>query len=222
MEPEPQRLSPAMRWLCIGSLPVILALVLACGSGNARNSTAARAVTPAAKATVEATVQGVSTEVTEIPTEEVAQAATARAVRTANLRAGPSTSYTIVRQVSKDTVVHLQSYRDEGEERWYEVQIGDAKGWMSNIVLDVNDEVTKTIPKNTEALSPPPKPQLAPAEPAVLVAEDCDPSYPGVCIPPKSQVGDLDCGEIAYRRFRVTGSDPHGFDRDNDGIGCES
>jgi hypothetical protein len=25
-----------------------------------------------------------------------------------------------------------------------------------------------------------------------------------------------------YSNFRVIGDDPHGFDRDNDGIGCES
>jgi len=31
----------------------------------------------------------------------------------------------------------------------------------------------------------------------------------------------LDCGEIGYSNFRVVGSDPHGFDRDKDGIGCE-
>ena len=32
---------------------------------------------------------------------------------------------------------------------------------------------------------------------------------------------DLDCGDIG---FRVTGlgSDPHGFDRESDGVGCES
>jgi len=48
----------------------------------------------------------------------------------------------------------------------------------------------------------------------------CDPSYPDVCIPPYPP--DLDCGEIGYSNFRVVGSDPHGFDRDNDGIGCES
>jgi hypothetical protein len=49
---------------------------------------------------------------------------------------------------------------------------------------------------------------------------NCDSSYPDVCIavyPP-----DLDCGEIGFSNFRVTGSDPHGFDGDNDGIGCES
>lgn len=49
---------------------------------------------------------------------------------------------------------------------------------------------------------------------------NCDPSYPDVCIPPYPP--DLDCGDIAFRDFRVRGSDPHGFDGDNDGIGCES
>ena len=47
----------------------------------------------------------------------------------------------------------------------------------------------------------------------------CDPSYPDVCIAPYPP--DLDCGEIGYSNFRVVGSDPHGFDRDKDGIGCE-
>jgi micrococcal nuclease len=48
----------------------------------------------------------------------------------------------------------------------------------------------------------------------------CDASYPTVCIPRFPP--DLDCGDIPFRRFRVVGSDPHGFDRDRDGIGCES
>jgi micrococcal nuclease len=33
---------------------------------------------------------------------------------------------------------------------------------------------------------------------------------------------DLDCGDITFENFTVTGSDPHGFDGDNDGIGCET
>ena len=49
---------------------------------------------------------------------------------------------------------------------------------------------------------------------------NCHSSYPDVCIPPPPP--DLDCGDISFRRFKVTGSDPHGFDGDDDGIGCES
>jgi len=48
----------------------------------------------------------------------------------------------------------------------------------------------------------------------------CDPSYPDRCIP--SPPPDLDCGDIVYKNFKVSSSDPHGFDRDNDGIGCET
>jgi len=47
----------------------------------------------------------------------------------------------------------------------------------------------------------------------------CDPSYPSLCIPPNSP--DLDCGDIPQRNFPVRGGDPHRFDRDGDGIGCE-
>jgi micrococcal nuclease len=59
----------------------------------------------------------------------------------------------------------------------------------------------------------------APA-PTAAPAADCHPSYPDVCIPPAPP--DLDCPEIPYRQFTVVGADPHGFDGDRDGIGCES
>lgn len=49
---------------------------------------------------------------------------------------------------------------------------------------------------------------------------NCDPSYPTVCTPPRPP--DLDCGEIAFRRFTVLQPDPHRFDGDKDGVGCES
>ncbi|WP_199464548.1 hypothetical protein [Acaryochloris thomasi] len=47
----------------------------------------------------------------------------------------------------------------------------------------------------------------------------CDRSYPDVCIP--SAPPDLDCGDISHRRFRVVGADPHRFDGNRDGVGCE-
>ncbi|MEH2033858.1 MAG: thermonuclease family protein [Nostoc sp.] len=48
---------------------------------------------------------------------------------------------------------------------------------------------------------------------------NCDPSYPDFCIPKNSP--DLNCRDISQRRFRVLQPDPHRFDRDGDGIGCE-
>ncbi|MCZ7568921.1 MAG: LysM peptidoglycan-binding domain-containing protein [Ardenticatenaceae bacterium] len=62
-------------------------------------------------------------------------------------------------------------------------------------------------------------PAAVPQPTAPPPAANCDPSYPDVCIPPPPP--DLDCGEILYRRFRVLPPDPHRFDGDHDGIGCE-
>ena len=53
-------------------------------------------------------------------------------------------------------------------------------------------------------------------------AQSCDPSYPDFCIQPPYEVGDLDCYQIAGAYFTVYQPDPHGFDADYDGYGCES
>jgi micrococcal nuclease len=63
--------------------------------------------------------------------------------------------------------------------------------------------------------TPPPAPPSSPPAAAAV----CDPSYPDVCVPPAPP--DLDCVDLANRRFAVVGADPHGFDGDHDGIGCE-
>lgn len=56
--------------------------------------------------------------------------------------------------------------------------------------------------------------------PPLCKIQNCDTSYPTVCIP--SPPPDLDCGEIGYRNFEVLPPDPHRFDGDKNGIGCES
>ncbi|MGH7549674.1 MAG: thermonuclease family protein [Gemmatimonadota bacterium] len=50
-------------------------------------------------------------------------------------------------------------------------------------------------------------------------AGGCHPSYSDVCIPPPPP--DLDCADVPHARFRVTGVDPHRFDGNLDGVGCE-
>jgi micrococcal nuclease len=66
----------------------------------------------------------------------------------------------------------------------------------------------------------PMSPTAAPATPPPDAAADaCDPAYPDVCIP--SPPPDLDCSEIEPRRFRVLPPDPHNFDGNSDGVGCE-
>jgi len=67
--------------------------------------------------------------------------------------------------------------------------------------------------KTCQPVAPPPPPP-PPPPPA-----NCDASYPDFCIPPPPP--DLDCADIGTS-FTVVGSDPHGFDADDDGTGCDS
>ncbi len=73
-------------------------------------------------------------------------------------------------------------------------------------------KATTTISKATTTTSKPTT--------TTSVAQNCDPYYPDFCIPPPPP--DLDCGDIAQKNFTVLQPDPHGFDGDNDGIGCET
>lgn len=77
---------------------------------------------------------------------------------------------------------------------------------------------TKPAPTKTR----PPVPTATQVQPTATLqpVASCDPSYPDVCIPPPPP--DLDCKDIPYKRFRVLPPDPHRFDRDKNGIGCES
>jgi polyhydroxyalkanoate synthesis regulator phasin len=51
------------------------------------------------------------------------------------------------------------------------------------------------------------------------LTEGCNSSYPEICITTYSS--KLICADIPYRNFKVILPDPHGFDSDADGIGCE-
>ncbi|MBL1173580.1 excalibur calcium-binding domain-containing protein [Pantanalinema sp. GBBB05] len=55
--------------------------------------------------------------------------------------------------------------------------------------------------------------------PPMIAQTACSPAYPEICIPPPPP--DLDCKDISFRNFKVLSPDPHRFDRDKDGIGCE-
>ena len=60
---------------------------------------------------------------------------------------------------------------------------------------------------------------VAPAAPG----GNCELSYPDFCLP--IGTSDLDCGDVQWRRFTVlwdvANPDPHRFDREGDGLGCE-
>jgi micrococcal nuclease len=57
----------------------------------------------------------------------------------------------------------------------------------------------------------------APSDPP---SGNCDAAYPDFCVPPLPP--DLDCADLNGTNFTVLPPDPHGFDGEGDGIGCES
>jgi hypothetical protein len=109
-------------------------------------------------------------------------------------------------------------------------------GWVRELAIDPRSLVLRaTTPAEGDGSDPeqpkrrqPRNESDAPADaetlPPVEVAPEptgnCDPSYPGVCIPPPPP--NLNCPDVGYEDFAVQGRDPHGFDGDNDGVGCES
>jgi PASTA domain-containing protein len=76
------------------------------------------------------------------------------------------------------------------------------------------------------AKAPPPTTAPPPPPPSTAPAENCDPSYPDVCLDPSAE--DYDCAggsgngpEFVEGPIRVRPPDPFGLDADGDGWGCE-
>jgi micrococcal nuclease len=91
-------------------------------------------------------------------------------------------------------------------------------GLWSGCTTDADGDTNELI--GAQGIVSQPPQQTQPQAPAQQVQSgSCDPSYPGACIPPSPP--DLDCGDVSARRFKVLQPDPHRFDADFDGIGCE-
>jgi hypothetical protein len=76
------------------------------------------------------------------------------------------------------------------------------------------------------AKTPPPPPSTAPPPPTTAPSQNCDPSYPDVCLGPEAV--DYDCAggsgdgpKYVSGPIRVRAPDPFDLDRDGDGWGCE-
>jgi hypothetical protein len=97
---------------------------------------------------------------------------------------------------------------------------GDAAfyGSMGGVNLGTKS-VTGIVARAIPPLLPPTAPPTGP--PPTNPPPNCDPHYPDFCIPPPPP--DLNCIDVApHHDFTVLPGDPHGFDADHDGIGCES
>lgn len=159
---------------------------------------------------------------------------------TLNVRVGPGTNYEQISQLQQGD----EEFRVGGGNGWHAISIANEDGnyvigWVSGdsqftqvsycnpfgtaerwnkavretreIVACMNkgDECELLLPGYfTVTTSPSPQPQ-----------QNCDPSYPTLCL--KIGIRDLDCEDIWATSFPVNPPDPHKFDRDTDGVGCE-
>jgi micrococcal nuclease len=120
-------------------------------------------------------------------------------------------------------VKYVEEIREAGQFAW-EYDYGLWSGCITDDEGDTNElsgnqaiaAAQQMEPGSTQPGSQPPS---APGVADPTSAFGCEPSYPDVCIPPTPP--DLDCGDVTYRRFTVYPPDPHRFDGDYDGIGCE-
>ncbi len=89
---------------------------------------------------------------------------------------------------------------------WADGQVTDSE-FLNGITWLIENNVIKLerdeIQEVTEAKNP----------------ENCNSAYPTICIP--TPPPDLDCHDIPYTDFKVLPPDPHRFDEEGDGIGCE-
>jgi micrococcal nuclease len=132
----------------------------------------------------------------------------------ANLRGGPGKNYPIVGQAKAGEALSLTARTAKSD--WYQLASGTwiAASLVANAPAGL--PVAAVIPTPPAAKATPTRASAvrAPAAPA----QQCDSCYPGVCIPAVTY--DLDCPDIPFCQFQVT-CDPHRFDGDHDGIGCE-
>lgn len=136
--------------------------------------------------------------------------------RNANLRAGPGTTFAVAGSAKVGDVVTVVGTNAGGD--WYQLSTGE---WIAAFLVN-RGPATQVRINPTPVPTVPPAPTTAPTPvpQAQTQAQNCDPSYPTLCIPPNAP--DLNCGDISARRFQVLQPDPHRFDGDRDGIGCES
>ncbi len=126
------------------------------------------------------------------------------------IRTGPDDNFPVTGLVRAGKSVDVVGISQDGawlqlaNNRWI------AASMLEGALIGQSRVTTPSAPRPIPTQTPPPR---------VQSRRSCHPSYPTVCIPPPPP--DLDCRDIPYRRFPVVGSDPHWFDGDSDGIGCE-
>jgi len=149
---------------------------------------------------------------------------------TIRIRQGPGTEFDVIGGLVSGTCVTIVG-RNKDASWVYMVTADNLQGWVAAWLLTVDGNLNRVSVQKDTNVSVSVSPTMRVVSPLktntprpVIIQptaknNNCSPSYPTVCIPPPPP--DLDCKDIPYKRFTVTGSDPHNFDGDGDGIGCE-
>lgn len=100
------------------------------------------------------------------------------------------------------------------------VEAATGYDFFSNVDPTIQAAIESRVDGSSSSSLETPKPISSPEPtPTATQTGNCSPAYPDVCIPPPPP--DLNCKDVPYKRFRVLPPDPHGFDGNQDGIGCE-
>lgn len=153
------------------------------------------------------------------------------AAQDSNLRAGPGTDYAVVGSAALGQSLMPVARNEAGD--WLLLDNG---AWIAAFLVTnpgaipalpiagaTTSVAAPVVPTSVPAeptQAPTPVPPTATPQPTVASVPSCDPNYSGACIPVVSY--DLNCPEVGAKDFYSVGSDPHGFDRDGDGLACES
>lgn len=118
---------------------------------------------------------------------------------------------------------------DKGKTRIATKGVNGVKTYTYEVTFADGKQTTKKLLKEAVTTAPiaevsaigtkvAPPPRAVASAPRQQTSPNCDPNYTP-CVPNVSY--DLDCPDIGFR-VRVIGYDTHRFDREGDGIGCES
>jgi len=91
-----------------------------------------------------------------------------------------------------------------------ELTVMDIRGQIASDTIEITIEEGEEAPIEDESLE----------DETMEGQSSCDSAYPSTCIPSPPPI--LSCDDIGASNFEVRSPDPHEFDDDNDGTGCEN
>lgn len=116
-----------------------------------------------------------------------------------NMLSGANITSTSDATANETQATHTDEQRKEQEQQQQQEEQVDQNQTRPQVM--VNASQTETSESDSNSL------------------KGCDSSYPEICIATYSS--KLICADIPFSNFKVILPDPHGFDSDADGIGCE-